>query len=92
MRDWLESNRVGVKTTTVSHVSQTCPRIRIFVETVMFDEDAEHQARLVSAITKELSSARDSRSGGESDLQRYSNDQGNIRYHSILTHAFYITV
>ena len=67
MRDWPESNRVGPQRGLRQWQYLTCRKpVResylgyIFVETVMLDEDAEYQARLVNAITEQMNPTRDS--------------------------------
>lgn len=67
MRDWLESNRVGPQRRLRPLHCPTCRKParesdlgRMFVETVVLDEDTEYQTRLVNAVTEQIHSARDS--------------------------------
>ena len=67
MREWLDSNRVGPQRRLRQLHCPTCRKPahesdlgRIFVETVVLDEDPEYQTRLVDTITEQTNSARDS--------------------------------
>lgn len=67
MREWLESNRVGPQRRLRQLQCPTCRKPacesdlgRMFVETVVLDEDAEYQTRLLNTITEQTNSARDS--------------------------------
>ena len=67
MREWLESNRVGPQRRLRQLQCPTCRKParesdlgRMFVETIVLDEDAEYQTRLVNTITEQTNSARDS--------------------------------
>jgi len=67
MREWLESNRVGPLGRLRQLHCPTCRKParesdlgRIFVETVVLDEDTEYQTRLMNTITEQTNSARDS--------------------------------
>jgi len=67
MHEWLESNRVGPLGRLQSLRCPTCRKPahesdlgRMFVETVVLDEDSEYQTRLVNAITEQTNSTRDS--------------------------------
>ena len=67
VQEWLESNRVGPQRRLRKLHCPTCRKPasesdlgRMFVETVMLDEDAEYQGRLMKAIAEQTNSARDS--------------------------------
>lgn len=67
MRDWLESNRIGPQRRLRKLHCPTCRKPTresdlgpMFLETIVLDEDAEYQTRLVNAITEQTNSARDS--------------------------------
>ena len=67
MREWLESNRVGPQRRLRQLQCPTCRKParesdlgRMFVETIVLDEDAEYQTRLMNTITEQTNSARDS--------------------------------
>jgi hypothetical protein len=67
MREWLESNRVGPQRRLKQLHCPTCRKParesdlgRIFVDTIVLDEDAEYRTRLANAITEQTNSARDS--------------------------------
>ena len=59
MREWLESNRAGPQRRLKKLYCPTCRKParesdlgRMFVETIVLDEDTEYQALLVNAITE----------------------------------------
>ena len=67
MRGWLKSNRVGPQRRLRQLKCPTCRKParesdlgRMFVETVVLNEDTEYQTRLVNTITDQINSARDS--------------------------------
>jgi len=67
MREWLESNRVGPQRRLRQLQCPTCRKParesdlgRMFIETVVLDEDAEYQTRLLDTITEQTNLARDS--------------------------------
>jgi len=67
MDEWLESNRVGPLRRLRQLHCPTCRKParesdlgRMFVETVVLDEDSEYQTRLANTITEQTNSTRES--------------------------------
>ena len=67
MREWLESNRVGPQRRLRQLQCPTCRKPahesdlgRMFVETIVLDEDAEYRTRLMNTITEQTNSTHDS--------------------------------